>query len=940
VLLGLPRSAGADPRELEFIHGLQDRGWADVALDYLDRLQLRGAVPPAVRDALDLERCNCYLAWARTTPDRALAGQREAQAQAYLDKFRKEHPKDPRTATAATFWGGLVLDRGQQQWRAARRFRDPGGRAAAMAEARTTLEAAGRRLAEANQACQQWLAQSPPAPAGKAAAGASSVPGEREQAELAEIDSRFRLALVYYYVAQTYPADEPQHGELLTKASNRFDAIYQELRHAPSRACLLAHLWNGRCVEELGDADTAADIYEETLANEPAGDNVDPELASIYAEATYLQLRQLAAKGDLREFLDKAQKWLDAHPGWRGLPAAQGLALETAKARLTLAEGVSGRARRKLVEEAVATLSAVAKVTSEYREEAIEWHRRAVAGLGKGALAADEDFALGDAALAAKQWSEAQANYTKALNLAQKKKDETAVRQARLRLSRVAYARAAELYAARKYEESLAAAGELAQQDASDPSVARSALLALFSAAGLFDEAADKDAALARLEKVARFVTGKWAGRPEADDARITLGQAQLVKGNREGAMGWFRQVDAKSPRYPTVLLIEGRMHWRDYQAERKKDPQARSAAAMTAALDAAREQLQGALDRLKKGVRAEATDSASQAAEAQLLLAEVLMEGRQYQQAVTLLEPLVARVRALRPQSIDLATFGTVMAAIRARLALGQTEQAAKTASVLLEISADQPAMNQSLVNFLRLLAREQQQAEAVIARPGAAAKAVEEAQTKAAALRQLLGKLLAPLLKRHEFSLADMAHLGDLCAAVGMNDEALAQYRRLLDKAPQDPDADKATKSLIVRARAQIVGLLRAADKYEDALGQIDQLIAENPGFLAPLVTRAEILENWGRRDPAKYEPAVAQWAEVRVRLGRQAVRPPAYYQAVYGTAFCLFGQWKATKDASFLTQAEQVLKSTLVLNSKLNGPDMVAKYKDLLKQIEKAR
>jgi hypothetical protein len=54
----------------------------------------------------------------------------------------------------------------------------------------------------------------------------------------------------------------------------------------------------------------------------------------------------------------------------------------------------------------------------------------------------------------------------------------------------------------------------------------------------------------------------------------------------------------------------------------------------------------------------------------------------------------------------------------------------------------------------------------------------------------------------------------------------------------------------------------------------------------------------------------------------------------------ASCLYGQWQQTKEATRLQQAEQVLKSTLVLSPKLSGPEQVAQYRDLLKQITTAR
>jgi hypothetical protein len=59
----------------------------------------------------------------------------------------------------------------------------------------------------------------------------------------------------------------------------------------------------------------------------------------------------------------------------------------------------------------------------------------------------------------------------------------------------------------------------------------------------------------------------------------------------------------------------------------------------------------------------------------------------------------------------------------------------------------------------------------------------------------------------------------------------------------------------------------------------------------------------------------------------------KPPEYNEVIYNAAFCLMRQATITKDRTKARQAEQLLKATMVLNPKLNGPDMVARYKVLL-------
>lgn len=935
-------SAAAE-RHLEFVHGLQRRGYVDVALDYLDTLEARKDVTPAVRETLDLERCKCYLAWARMSADATLNQQRLVQAQAYLDKFLKDHPNHPRAATAIASWGDTALDRGRQLLTSARRIADKAQKASAIAEARSSLQEAGRRLGQATEMFRKWQSQLPPAPE-KAKPGAkpSAAEVERLEAEAGAIEARFKLALVYYFVGQTYEGtDEERRSEMLKKAAFRFDELYQELRHTASEACLFAHLWHARTIEELGQPEDAVDIYDELLAGSPDTANSESEMAPLYAQAAFFQMRAQAKPEKLKEFLAKATSWLDAHKGWRRLSGYLGLQLEVAKAQLALAEKAEGDARRKLTDQALAALESVAKTPSEHREEAILLRRQELKESGRGQISGDELFTLGDAALEAKQFAEAEQSYTKALKTATANKNEKLATAARHRLTRVRYAQAYALYSAGKLEESLAAASEIARGDRSDPGVSHAATLALYSALALLGKADDKSAAMKRLEAIVESIVKDWSGKPEADDARIALGQARLSQGDTAAALAAFNEVKPDSPRYSSVLYVVGQLHWRKYLEERRKDDASRNAAEMRDSLAKAQKHLQDAVNLMKKGIRADASDPGSQLTEAQLLLAEVLLENKEFKQATALLDPLVARIKALKPRSIDKPTFGTFLTAVRAHLAIGEAGQAADTALVLVEISGDEAKFNEVLVTFVKLLGQELRRAEGAVANavPGDA-KTVHEASAKRDALRQMIPKLLDSLLKRQNYSAADRASLGDACAMVGLTDQALQQYKLMVEKAKEEPNAAKTADRAVVRAEAQLISLLRTEGKFEEAVKQSDELIAKNPRSLEPRMVRAQILEDWAQKVPAKYDAAVAQWTEVRTLLGRLAKKPPEYYEAIYHTASCLYGQAEAAKDPTKLLQAEQVLRTTMVLSSKLSGPDMVARYNDLLKRIAAAR
>jgi hypothetical protein len=946
IVLGVMFAAGslcpaAEPY-LEFLRGLQEKGYADVALEYLDQLDARKDLPAKIRETLDLERSNSCLAWARNSADPKQAEQRMNQAQAYLNKFAKEHPRHPRAAGAVAFKSELALQRGQEMLAGARRIPDAARRATLLAGARPGLIEASKTLEDTLPAFRKSLAELPP-PAPGAAGNAARI--ERSEMELAAIEIRFKAGLANYYLAQTYadPAD-PQRKQILEKAAKLFDDIYQDYRDSSHNGCLLAHLWHGRVLGELGQNTTAQDIYEEVLAGASDAVRPDSELAPIYAQAALLQLRAMAAAGNTAQCADAALAWLQSHKTWTTLGAYHGIMLEWAKAQVALAEAAKGEQRKQITSVALSALGKLAEGDSEYKDEAARLlQRMASGGAAPRNAGVEQFFVLGDAALNAKQFAEAENNFRQALKAATEAKQDKLVVEASQRLNRVRLGQAVALYTSGKLEEAITAAGLVAREDLSDPCSGRGAVLAL-SAAAARCAAADvqhKPQEMERLKSIVDFVLKRWAGRPEADDARITLGQALLMAGDTAAAMASLGQVDAKSRRYPTVLFTLAQVQWRDYLEERKKDEAARSAEKMNQSRAATEKYLTQAADLLRRGAGGDAMLAAAQLAETQLLLAEVLLESQQYRQAVELLDPLVARVNSLKPESIDTATFRTFIGAVRAHLALGDTGRAAETALALIEVAQDNPQFNESLVTFARLMGRELQRAQAAkTAAVSGDAKAFAAATDKCKGLEQLLGKMLDSLLKRQALSLTDMVHLGDLCAAAGRNDQALVQYQRIIERVQKDPESAQKAGRAIVHVRAQLVGMLRTQGKFEEAATQCDELIAKNPRALEPRMMKGYILEDWAAQNSEKYDNAVAQWTEVRLLLGRLQQRPPEYYEVVYRTASCLYAQAQKTKQPAKLQQAEQVLKSTLILSPKLSSPDQVTQYRELLKKIATAR
>jgi hypothetical protein len=138
----------------------------------------------------------------------------------------------------------------------------------------------------------------------------------------------------------------------------------------------------------------------------------------------------------------------------------------------------------------------------------------------------------------------------------------------------------------------------------------------------------------------------------------------------------------------------------------------------------------------------------------------------------------------------------------------------------------------------------------------------------------------------------------------------------------------------------RAQVVGLLRQEANYQEAMEQVTTLISENPRALEPLMEKGRILQAWAESEPKHSDAAVAHWSKLRTLLAAMQKKPPEYYEVVYNLAACLLAQYKQSRDASKLQQAEQLVKATLVLSPNLSGPDMVARYKALAEEVARAQ
>jgi tetratricopeptide (TPR) repeat protein len=255
---------------------------------------------------------------------------------------------------------------------------------------------------------------------------------------------------------------------------------------------------------------------------------------------------------------------------------------------------------------------------------------------------------------------------------------------------------------------------------------------------------------------------------------------------------------------------------------------------------------------------------------------------------------------------------------------------------SVLMDLGPDSLRVNDELVRFAKLLDVECKKAEAGATEPQGAAQA---ATARLASLRELLKTTLTRLSQRKQLSLGHMVFIGQAMNALAMTDEAGREFHKILDRTETDAEFAQSARQAMSLIRSELLKALRKQGKYEEALRQVDQLIKDNPKALEPLLEKGRILEALAESDAGKLPTCVDHWVMVRNRLQGLSKKPDEYYEVTYRIAWCLIRQSEISEDKAAATEraseAEKVLKAALILQPKLSGPHMVARYQSLLKK-----
>ncbi len=889
----------AGERYLEFLRALRNRGYSDMAVYYARQLRARRAeLPSDVAAKLDLEYADVLVDAARVAPQDE-ANQLLDEAAQILSEYAREHEGTLDALDAALRLATLEMERGNT----------------AVARAKATgnqqlLATARRHFAAARQTLEQLVEQAR-ALERRAREQKTRRSEQADQARALQHLARLNHALTYYYEALTYDERQQQRTRLLLRAAQLFDALYQENRLTLTVATLYAHLWHGRCYQEMGQFRDAIDIYDEVLVAEPpVAENLSPAEAELFTKAYLFRLECMEKLGQIREIVEHevygVEQWLRSHRALRNTSGYAQVQLIAAKVYMTLARNERQENRkRRLLQTALELLREASTIAGPHQAEAVQLTRSLELELRGGTTEPrtwDEAIALGNIALNTKDWSGAIAYYEKAFQLPQRGISPQEKATIRYRLAYAYYQKGDPVTASRL-------AQQILRDSPQSPVAVDAATLALYGQYAQLRAArapAERDAQFRTLENLAQQVLALWPDEPVADLARYLLGLAYWQRGEPETAAQYLGAVRPEFPDYPRSLLYAAQALW---TAEARQASGGRTAGG----------RLQSILELAQKAVKA-AGDNVQIAAEGLLLQAQLYLQMQQPDRAKPLAVEAIRRLQGvMSPQASTLRVRAYTLAlqlasATNDNQLLGQLVEEIATAVE----SGSQTVGTDVLAFVVGQLTRQYSQAKTQV-----------EKDQIARTLETLLG-LLNP---QERTDPRWLRYLAEAHYVLALHNDSSEEYRmaatffeRLL-KSTQDR-----TSQAFYRLR--IAACYRATRNYEAAHQQLQALLAAYGGRdKAPVSVQMELartLYKWAQEDPAKMQDAAAAWNRVSNLLARRRPRPREYYEAQYFLA-------KSLAALGQRQEARALVERILRLSPTAGGGDLKRKFEELRAELE---
>jgi tetratricopeptide (TPR) repeat protein len=358
-----------EPAE-KFLQALRDRGYSDMALEYLNRMKDSDMVSPEFRVVIPYERGKTLFVEARRNPD---PGQKEKllnDAQVALKAFVTNNQTHPLASAASNELGNLIVERARMKVDLSKKPNYATQAATLRKEGLELFKEAEGLFIKTKDEIRNKLEQIPKV----LGPGQQNLKDLQAQLRVDYLQSMLLTAAIQEEMAETAEKGSKEQKDLLTKAAEEYKEIYEKYRRRI--AGLYARMYQGRCYQKMDDDKEAISFFKELVEDQPD----DPQPFRDLKTKTYVMaVPSWAALGQYEPMIASAGKWInEARPNEEEQADFIELKFEFAKAcvayseKLASGENPDKNKVREVEGLAVTPLRDVMKVPSPYKRQAQE----------------------------------------------------------------------------------------------------------------------------------------------------------------------------------------------------------------------------------------------------------------------------------------------------------------------------------------------------------------------------------------------------------------------------------------------------------------------------------------------------------------------------------------------------------------------------------------
>ena len=982
LMLAFASSLPAAEEAEKFLNGLRERGYYDTAAEYLDHIKDSPLVSAEFKKNIPYEQGATLVNAARVTGDPRLRAELFEQASAQLEFFAQSNPGTLLAAKANQQLANVLVERSRTVMRKADSPSQSGDKEALRAEARGYLEDAEKMFALTENFYNEALKKFP-----TVIEQSDPMFDTRQDYRGELVQSKLLVATVIYEKAKTYDPKAEEFTTLMTDSADKYGDMYEKYRNY--LAGLYAGLYQGRCYQEMGDYDKALPLYED-LVMQP---DTAPEFRTLISMAFTKMTECWIATKKYSEAIDRAGEWLskargaeDREPQWLALKYQVALAMELKAETLE-----DAGQKRNLLREARALVKDAQRYPNDFEAEAKELYARLGAGGGEEAdpTTFDAAFEAAREAIGMMQATQvgiktAASNNKEAIPDLEKQLEESRDSAMRLfnlalglvddetdinRVNLVRYYLCFLNWEQKQYYDAAILGEFLAQKYPQSAGARQGAKIAMAAYLSKYNETGnpDKDFDAAQVVHIAKLITERWPGQPEADEAYNMLVSFMVQQEKFAEAEQYLNEISPSFADRGKAELKVGQSLWAQYVRNlRKPKDQRPSPAEMAALKKKAQATLEAGVERMRAGGEISPT-----VASAGLSLSQIYLDTSQYDKAVAILEDptlgpltLIANEHPVTEQPGYAAE--AYKSALRAYVTITppQREKAEKIMDELEASVAEQGGDAAEKLTLIFIgLGRQLEEQMGVLKAEGKDDEVKQVAKSFETFLDRVSQREQGNTWASRNWVASTYYNLGsgiDGSGALSAQgkayfQKAIAAYQKILAEAKRDSSFAPSTDSVLA-VQMRIAEAQRKLGQYREAIDLLADVLEKKPMMLdAQLVAAYTYQERgeaedpkWlyyarqgGRKDPKTHQNRIWGWGKLAQITARYEQHRDIFHEARYNLTYCRLVEARAETSASkkkeSLTRAKEDLRILMRLFPEMGGAEWRDKYDQLAKEIQ---